>query len=375
MAGIYLHIPFCKSKCNYCDFYSKINLSNIDILVKSEIAELVYRHQYIGSELVNSIYFGGGTPSLLSIHHIYDILNTIRLNYTVSVDCEITFEANPEDLNEEYLYLLFQSGVNRLSVGIQSFNDDILNYLGRRHSSSNLANIISIAKKVGFSNISVDLIFGIPGFQQKDYFKSLNFFKALDVQHISAYALTIEKKTYFHKLMRKNLFSEILENEIIEQFNYTIDFFESISFKHYEISNFCKEGYISKHNSSYWSNSNYLGIGPSAHSFNGFSRQWNVSSIKKYCINVSDDGRYFSIEYLTDIDKYNEYILTGLRTSNGINSTTILEHFGEVYFNYFVGMLNQLINDQLITKLDDSILLTRKGILVSDFVIRQFFYS
>ena len=375
MAGIYLHFPFCKSKCNYCDFYSKIDLTNSEILVKHEICELILRSKYIDNEFVNTIYFGGGTPSLLSIHQISDILSTIRLNFKVSIDCEITFEANPEDLNSEYLYQLFKCGINRLSIGIQSFNDNILKYLGRRHNNSNLTNVIYIAKKVGFSDISVDLIFGIPGFRNEDYFSSLNKLIELDVQHISAYALTIEKKTYFHKLMKRNLFSEILENEMIEQFNYTIDFLENNGFKHYEISNFSKEGYISKHNSSYWSNSNYLGIGPSAHSFNGFSRQWNVNSIKKYCLKVKEESDFFSLEYLSVIDKYNEYVLTGLRTSIGINFGYILENFDERIIFHFNNKINQLINNELIFQLQDSLILTRKGILVSNFVIRLLFYS
>ncbi len=375
MAGIYLHFPFCKSKCNYCDFYSKINLSSRDILVKHEILELILRKKYIENEIVNSIYFGGGTPSLLSIHQICDILTTIRHNFSVSIDCEITFEANPEDLTEEYVSSLISYGINRLSIGIQSFNDNILKFLGRRHDSSNLTNVINIAKRVGFSNISVDLIFGVPGFKNEDYFSSLDDLIVLDIQHVSTYFLTIEKNTYFYKLMKENKFYEISENEMINQFNYTIDFLKNNGFEHYEVSNFCRNGYVSKHNSSYWSNAFFLGIGPSAHSFNGISRQWNVSSIKKYCLKVCEVSDFYSVEYLTEIDKYNEYILTGLRTAIGIKYNYVYENFGAKIFLFFSNELTNLLNTEFIIRSKDTIVLTRKGILVSDYIIRQLFYS
>ena len=375
MAGIYLHIPFCKSKCNYCDFYSSINLSNIDKLVHSEISELFLRKQYLGNDLVNTIYFGGGTPSVLSISHIVDLLDSIRRNFTVSNECEITFEANPEDLNENYLSLLFQVGINRLSIGFQTFNDNILTFLNRRHNSSNLDNIIRNAKSIGFNNISVDLIFGIPGLDKEAYVYSLNKFINLDVQHISTYSLTIEKNTYFYKRLKDKKFSEISEDEMIWQFNHTINILEESGYNHDEVSNFAKEGYVSKHNSAYWSNSLYLGIGPSAHSYNGSSRQWNVSSIKNYCVKLEEFGDYFCIEYLTENDKYNEYILTGLRTSKGISASFVIENFCEKIVLYFKRELKGLINSEYIIQNQDNIFLTRKGILISDYIIRILFYS
>jgi len=374
MAGIYLHVPFCKSKCNYCDFYSVIDLKSLDRLVDSEILELNNRKQYIENEVITSIYFGGGTPSLLSISHIDKLLGFIRNNFLWNENCEITLEANPEDLNLEYLTNLFKIGINRLSIGIQSFNNDELKFLGRRHDNKKLENIILLARNSGFSNISIDLIFGIANSTKENYFYTLENVVKLGVQHISAYSLTIEKGTYFYKAKRKNIFNEISEENLVIQFNTTIDFLEENSFLQYEISNFALNGYKSHHNSCYWNNSLYLGIGPSAHSYNGFSRQWNYKSISKYCLNVKNDNKYFEIEILNDNDKFNEYILTGFRTSIGISLNYLHTKFHEKYCVHLNTYINKFVIDKLMIVEGDRVILTRKGILMSDFVIRSCFY-
>jgi len=374
MAGIYFHIPFCKKKCNYCDFYSTQGLKGIDELVKCEILELITRKNYLGGDVVRSIYFGGGTPSLLSKSQISSLLQSVRTCFDVTDDCEITFEANPDDLSEEYLKNLFTVGINRLSIGIQSFNDQILSFLGRRHDSSMLADIVNKAQIVGFKNISVDLIFGIPGFDFDTYLDSMESVIKLGIQHISAYSLTVEKGTYFHKQLINNLLHEIPEEELIKQFNATIDFCTQNGFKQYEISNYALEGFESRHNSSYWEEVKYLGVGPSAHSYDHLSRQWNINSTTKYCRLVNRSEPYFEVEKLSIVDKYNEYILTGLRTARGVSISNIANSFGDEICKYFWNTIKELNDNKLIEIGKDSIVLTRGGILISDFVCRSLFF-
>lgn len=374
MSGIYFHIPFCKQKCSYCDFYSTKDANGIGELVKSEIRELILRKDYLKQDLVDTIYFGGGTPSLLSIYDVDALISNVRLNYNVSAQCEITFETNPDDLTEDYLKGLFDCHVNRLSVGIQSFNDNILKYLGRRHDSHNLNFNIATAKSVGFSNISVDLIFGIPGMELATYLDSIDKVIQLDIQHISAYSLTIAEGTLFYKLRKENKLKEIDEEELLMQFNSTIDILSEHGFNHYEISNYAKDGYKSRHNCSYWEDVNYLGIGPSAHSYNGISRQWNISSTRKYCGLVSKNEPFFEVEFLTHNDKFNEYIITGLRTSNGVSRKFVMEHFDGEIAQHFVNELFSLLKQELIYPYEDRVVLTRKGILISDYILQRLYF-
>lgn len=374
MAGIYFHIPFCKQKCHYCDFYSKKDSKGINDLVKYEIQELVFRKDYLNNEIVETIYFGGGTPSLLNDNHIKDLLACVNNYFEVSKDCEISFESNPDDLTDEYLKVLYQCGINRLSIGIQSFNDEILKFLGRRHDSKKLCGIIETAKNIGFSNISVDLIFGIPGMNLETYLNSLDKVLKLDIQHISAYSLTIAEGTLFYKWLNNNIIQEIDEEDLIVQFNSTIDILSEHGFSHYETSNYAREGYKSRHNSSYWEDIKYLGIGPSAHSYNHISRQWNVSDTRAYCDHILNSTQFYEVEYLTTKDKFNEYIITGLRTSNGVSENYIEKNFDEKFYLFFMKEVNKLLKDNLVYFKDDRVALTRKGILISDFIIRLFYY-
>ena len=376
MAGIYCHIPFCKQKCNYCNFYSCSNYNDFDELIKSEIVELNLRKGYINNEVVNTIYFGGGTPSLLPIKYIKEILSCIKFEFKVSDNCEITFEANPDDLSEQYLFQLYSCGINRLSVGIQSFNDKILKILGRRHDSSKLEDIIQIANKVGFNNISVDLIFGVPGMGLLLYNDSLTRVLQLDIKHISAYALSVENNTYIYKQLINNTIKELEEYEVLDQFNLTIDRLSENGFYQYEISNYAKDGFESRHNSSYWENVIYLGIGPAAHSYNGFSRQWNISDIHLYCFNVAHSKLFYDIEFLSSFDKYNEYVLTGLRTSRGISIEYIKDNFNNKIYKKFSEEVNRLVIDDLIIFVGDRIRFTRRGIMISDYIFeRLYFFS
>jgi len=374
MSGIYFHIPFCKQKCSYCDFYSTKDSNWIDELVQSEIKELILRKDYLNHELVETIYFGGGTPSLLSIYSVIKLLKCVRENFNVSADCEITFETNPDDLTEDYLKELFDNQINRLSVGIQSFNDDVLKYLGRRHDSCNLNYNIETAKSVGFDNISVDLIFGIPGMSLHTYLDSLDKVIQLDIQHISAYSLTIAEGTLFYKLRKQNILKEIDEEDLLVQFNSTIDILSKNGFNHYEISNYAKEGYKSQHNCSYWEDVNYIGIGPSAHSYNGISRQWNISNTHKYCDLVGKNVPFFEVEFLTRKDKFNEYIITGLRTSNGVSRKFIEENFEGEIVKHFIKEVFSLLKQELIHPDHDRVVLTRRGILISDYILQKLYF-
>jgi oxygen-independent coproporphyrinogen-3 oxidase len=374
MAGIYFHIPFCKSKCNYCDFFSTVNLKWVNSIVEAELKELSFRKEYINNELVNTVYFGGGTPTLLTIQQLCSILNFVRFNFMLSEDCEITIECNPEDLDKEYLLALRNIGFNRLSIGIQSFNNSILSFLGRRHDNSKLFKVVYDAKYCGFNNVSVDLIFGIPGVTRDDYMYSLDSVLDLGIQHISAYSLTIEKGTFFYKQLRDKVICEINDEEMIQQFNLTIDRLEAKGYIQYEISSYALDGFISKHNSSYWRNENYLGIGPSAHSYNGVSRQWNVSSINKYLSLLGLDD-VFEIEFLSVTDKYNEYMLTGLRTFSGVSVEFVNSSFNQKIAMHFNDTVNIFSKDKLLYQYQDRVKLTRKGIFISDFIIRTLFYS
>ena len=375
MAGIYLHIPYCRSKCHYCDFYATSNMASVESLVESEKSELLARKQYIGDELVETIYFGGGTPSVLSAIQVKDLLGVIYTNFSVAMDCEITLEANPEDLAEPYLSDLRLAGINRLSIGIQSFNDEMLAYLGRGHDNSKLVNKIKAVKNAGIENISIDLIYGIPGLSLDNYMETLNEAMKLGIQHISAYSLIIEKNTFFYKLYKTNRLKEAPDDDVVAQFNATIDTLAANGFSHYEVSSFALEGFQSRHNSSYWEGKKYLGVGPSAHSFNGISRQWNVSSIRTYILNMVSGQDYFEVEILSEADRYNEYLLVGLRTAKGISKNYISEQFNRKISDYFLKELSKLNSENFISIVDERVALTRKGIFVSDLIIRSLFFN
>jgi oxygen-independent coproporphyrinogen-3 oxidase len=375
MSGIYFHIPFCIKKCSYCDFYSKNDLSEVAELVKAEIIELELRRNYLDNEIVDTIYFGGGTPSLLNIKSIHELLNCVRSEFVVSDKCEITFEANPDDLTDEYLDCLFNVGINRLSIGIQSFNDSVLKFLGRRHDSRKLVHIIESAQKIGFVNISVDVIFGIPGFELSTYISTLKRIFDVNIQHISAYSLTIPEGTLIYKQLKNSKLDLISEDDLLIQFNSTIDELTTHGFSQYEISNYAKDGFMSRHNCSYWEDVRYLGIGPSAHSYNKVSRQWNISNTGKYCDNLNQNKPFYEIEYLTEADKFNEYFITGLRTSKGISKKYIIENFDKKFYRYFINKVDNLFNDNLIFINDDKISLSRNGIFISDYILKLLYYT
>lgn len=375
MAGIYLHIPFCKQKCHYCNFYSTVSLRYRSQFVDALISEIISRKDYLGNQTVNTIYFGGGTPSMLETSEITRIIETLSNNFYITDHPEITLEANPDDISPEYLLKLKnETPVNRLSIGIQSFNDDDLKYLYRVHDSKSARKSIEDSLKAGFTNLTIDLIYGIPTLTEKVWLENLNIFFDYDIPHLSSYSLTVEKKTALDVLIKKKKLENISEENSIRHFEILLAETEKHGFINYEISNFALTGYYSKHNSIYWLGDHYLGLGPSAHSYNGKSRQWNVMSVKKYCEN--EPSRVIEeTEILTKDQIFNEYILTSIRTSWGCDIEHIRNVFGQQYLNHFLNSIEKYIHQKKIIAKENQYTLTNTGKLFADAIASDLFYN
>jgi len=317
MAGIYFHVPFCKVKCHYCDFHFSTQLKQKDQMIAAMKAELINRVDYLKNEKINTIYFGGGTPSIIDDHQLANFIELVRQNFQTENTIEITVEANPDDLTLEKLKSYNAFGINRLSIGIQSFDDEVLRFMNRAHSAKEAINCIENSRTAGFDNITVDLIYGIPAKNNDYWLKQVNQFLSFDLPHLSSYCLTIEPKTYFGKKYANGA-GLPTDEESLSQFQTLIDVLSEKGYEQYEISNFAKTGYISKHNSSYWLGAPYLGIGPSAHSYNKLQRGWNVANNASYIKNQLNGVTNYETEELTVSDKCNDYILTRLRTKWGI---------------------------------------------------------
>lgn len=323
MAGIYIHIPFCIQKCGYCDFYSIIRLTDKSDFVACLCKEIIDRKDTLNGEAVKTIYFGGGTPSLLSKQDLTKIVDVLFAHYDLSKLEEFTIEVNPDDINMSYLTDLRELGINRLSMGIQSFNNKILTFMNRRHNAAEALQAVELSKRSGFDNVSIDLIYGIPNMSLQEWESSIDTALGMGVQHISAYHLTFEPGTVFYKNLKKNILKEVDDSVSVEQHALLIHKLKEKGFIDYEISNFCQPGFESKHNSSYWNGSNYLGFGPSAHSYSAPSRRWNISDLKEYMKKVQEEECYFEFEILSEKDKYNEAIMLGLRTNKGVELNVI----------------------------------------------------
>ncbi len=366
MAGIYIHIPFCRQKCFYCDFYKTLDTSLLPEFISALKKEIVLRKNYLENEPVKTIYFGGGTPSVLNEKELNEILSFIKHEFTVHQKAEITFEANPDDLTPDYLQQIYNAGINRLSIGIQSFNDELLKNMNRRHSALQAIESVKNAVKTGIENISIDLIYGLPNLTHSDWEASLEQTFALPVTHLSAYHLTYHKGTNFYKKLKNGTLKETTETESISQFNTLIEITGKNGFEQYEISNFAKNKLYSKHNTSYWTGEKYIGLGPSAHSFNGISRQWNISHTKKYISEIENDRNCFEEEILTENDKFNEYILTRIRTIWGVSLNEIENYFGIEKKRYFLQTISQYKNTGLIVRKNNVFTLSKKGLFISD---------
>ena len=384
MSGIYLHIPFCKSKCAYCNFFSLVTEKKMDDYVSALKKEIINRKSYLGDDVVKTIYFGGGTPSLLPIKYVEEILELLHENYNIISNPEVTLEINPDTIDKDKMMSLKQLGVNRMSVGIQSFNDDDLRYLGRRHDSRHALQVLDDLSSVGFDRITLDLIYGMPTLTEEKWNHNLDIFFSTGISHLSAYALTVEPKTILGQKIEKEELQEVSEEDAIRHYNILVERTKENGFEHYEISNFAKEGCRSQHNSIYWQDVKYLGLGPSAHSYDGDSRQWNVSNLTKYIQFVNADidtdadtdtdmGRYYEREILSKEDKYNEYVMTTLRTSWGCNVGKIERDYGESYAHNFLKNIKKYLDSGIMLMKDNSFILTDEGMLFADGIAADLF--
>ena len=372
MSGIYIHIPFCKKACHYCDFHFSTSLKKKDEMVLALAKEIALRKSEFRDEVVETIYFGGGTPSILDISDIRLLIDTVYQNYKVIENPEITVEANPDDLTETRIIELSQNKINRLSIGIQSFFEDDLKLMNRAHNSEEAKECLEIATQY-FDNISIDLIYGVPNMSNEKWLQNVETALSFNVPHISSYALTVEPKTALHSFIQKGIIPPPNDEVAQEHFHLLVDKLEENGFIHYELSNFGKTTYFSKNNSSYWLGKKYIGIGPSAHSYNGISRSWNISNNTLYLKSIAENILPSETEILTKTDRYNEYVMTGLRTIWGISLDRIEREFGKTYLDYLNKQSYNYIEDHFLF-VDDNILRTTKiGKFLSDGIASDLF--
>jgi oxygen-independent coproporphyrinogen-3 oxidase len=373
MAGIYLHIPFCKQACHYCDFHFSTNAANKTELIHAMGEEILLQKDYLQGEILNTIYFGGGTPSLLDQKELSHLLHTIYQTHVVAPDAEITIEANPDDLTRKKFPEFKSIGINRLSIGIQSFDDAILKYLNRVHQADTAIRSVEMARETGFENISIDLIYAIPGLSNAAWQENIAKAVELHPEHISAYTLTIEEKTTFGNWLAKGKLKLVDETLAAGQLETLMADLRRAGYAQYEISNFARAGFESRHNSSYWKGEKYLGIGPSAHSYNKISRQHNIHNNHQYVRSLREKMIPFEIEVLKKGDHINEYILTTLRTDKGCNTEKLRSEFDYDLLSVHAGYLEGLLNHKLITIQNNFLRLTEPGRLVADKISSDLF--
>ncbi|WP_025742375.1 radical SAM family heme chaperone HemW [Aquimarina pacifica] len=373
MSGIYIHIPFCKQACHYCDFHFSTSLKKKDQMVFALCNEIKLRREEIDDqEVIQTIYFGGGTPTVLHTDALRFIIDTIYENYLVSDTVEITVEANPDDLTEEKIIALFNNKINRLSIGVQSFFEEDLKLMNRAHSAEEAVKCLSIARQY-FSNISIDLIYGIPDMSLDRWKQNIAIALEHDIPHISCYALTVEPKTALEKLIQKGKIPAVDDALAQQHFEILVHTLHSEGFIHYELSNFGKPDFFSKNNTAYWQEKKYLGIGPSAHSYNKKQRSWNIASNPQYIKALKENTLPNEIENLSITDRYNEYVMTGLRTIWGISLTKIKQEFGEKHEEYLLKQVQKHIDEHLIEKKDNTLRITKKGKFLSDGIASDLF--
>lgn len=370
--AIYIHIPFCKQACYYCDFHFSTSINKKDEMVSSIIKEIEIRKNELDNTIIETIYFGGGTPSLLSINEINSIIDSVYKNHAVTENPEITLEANPDDLSNEKIIVLSKSPINRLSIGIQSFFEHDLKLMNRAHNANEAKKCLEIATQY-FENISIDLIYGIPDCSNEQWIENINTALSFGVPHISSYALTVEPKTALASFINKGIIKNVDDEKAQEQFYILKEILEQNKFIQYETSNFGKEGFFSKNNTGYWLRKSYLGIGPSAHSFDGNQRSWNVRNNAKYIKAIQQNELPIERETLTKIDQYNETIMTGLRTIWGVSIEKIRNNFGEKYIEYLAQQSKKYIDDGLLIFENGILKTTKKGLFLSDGIASDLF--
>ncbi len=374
MAGIYLHIPFCKQKCHYCNFYSLASSRYREVFIDALVREMHLRRNYLEDKRIRTVYFGGGTPSLLTVEEINKVIKKIASLFDLKGDAEITLEANPDDLSTGYLEALKgHTPVNRLSIGVQSFFDDDLAYLHRVHNGKQARKAVEQARQAGFQNLTIDLIYGIPTLTEDKWRRNLACFFDLGIPHLSSYALTVEPKTALQVLINRNKISRPGEDQSIRHYEILLEQTEEHGFVQYEISNFALPGFYSKHNSAYWLGGHYLGLGPSAHSYNGISRQWNVKNIKQYVLSKTTEKIVLEKEVLTENQRYNEYVLTSLRTSWGCDTEHIRNGFGKKKAAFFLQKIAPFLREKKVEKKGNVYVLTASGKLFADGIAAALF--
>jgi oxygen-independent coproporphyrinogen III oxidase len=372
MSGIYIHIPFCKQACHYCDFHFSTSLKKKDEMISALANEIQLRKNEFQNEIVETIYFGGGTPSILEISDLRFLIDEVFKHYKVVENPEITIEANPDDLSKGRIIEFANSRINRLSIGIQSFFKEDLKLMNRAHNAIEAKECLEFATKY-FDNISIDLIYGIPELTNEKWLQNIETALSFNIPHISSYALTVEPKTALHKFIKQGVIPQLDDELAQEHFHLLVDKLEENGFIHYELSNFGKENYFSKNNSSYWLGKKYIGIGPSAHSYNGISRSWNISNNSIYINSLKENKLPSETEILSKTDRYNEYVMTGLRTVWGISLDRVEKEFGKTYLDYLNQQAEKYIEDHLLF-VDENILRTTKsGKFLSDGIASDLF--
>lgn len=373
MGGIYIHIPFCKKACFYCDFHFSVSLKTQSSVVNAILSEMEMRKGLLGNDSVKSIYFGGGTPSVLTLDEIESILRRIRFCFEIERDAEITLECNPDDLDIAYLQGLKDLGVNRLSVGVQSFNDEHLQWMNRSHNNAQSMQCIESAAHVGFQDITIDLIYGIPQLAQEEWIRTVEKALQLPINHLSAYSLTLEESTPYHKLVSQKKYQKPNNEEAARHYHYLNEAIIEKGWQQYEVSNYCKNENYAKHNTSYWRQKKYLGLGPSAHSYDIENRYWNVRSNQKYIDKIIANKTACESEKLSRKDKFNEEILTGLRTKWGINLAEIYNQYGiDITRQYKRELIDWEAQNWLQYK-TPNLTLTSEGMLYADFIASEIF--
>jgi len=373
MSGIYIHIPFCKQACHYCDFHFSTSMKKKEEMVLALAKEIVIRKTEFENETVETIYFGGGTPSVLENSELQFLIDTVYKNYKVAENPEITLEANPDDLSKERIFELSKSPINRLSIGIQSFFEEDLKMMNRAHNSAEAKNCLAEATKY-FDNISLDLIYGIPGMSDEMWQQNIETALSFGIPHISSYALTVEPKTALSKLIQTGKVAAPQDEAASNHFMILVEILQKNGFIHYELSNFGKENYFSKNNSAYWLGKKYIGIGPSAHSYDGKKRGWNIANNSLYLKSIQAKELPIETEILTKSDRYNEYIMTGLRTIWGVSLDRIENEFGLEYLDYLKKQSEKFLNDNLLSIENNILKPTAKGKFLTDGIASDLFY-
>lgn len=371
MAGLYVHIPFCKTRCGYCDFHTSTGLHLIKPLLGAIKKEIAYHKAYINNEPVDTIYFGGGTPSLLPEKELHSLFETIYSELEIAPDAEVTLEANPDDVTLQKLAFYKSLPINRLSVGIQSLNNDELIFMNRRHDAAQAIKAIDLAYNSGFENLTIDLIYGVPGQTRASWDQTLSKALQLPIKHLSSYSLMYEKGTPFYNMVQNNRLTPVEDERVLDMFTTLIEATEKRGLVQYEISNFARVGWESRHNSSYWNGKVYWGVGPSAHSYNGSNRQWNVSDNAAYIAAVNTGKLFFETETLSEDTRYNDFVITRMRTMEGCKLKELESAFGSQKRDYFMANALKFISSGHLLHDGETVKLAGKGIFISDHIMSE----